>query len=218
MGRSFYTDEDETYSTPGLPTVAQDLHPKSELTELSTINKFGNAITTAPGLQSFVSRIRETTLQYYEAFDEKFEFYTDTAKAHFGMTTDRIWSFKDENENLLPDSITVLTSTLIGSIVARNHSLPIRFITPLLFGSIALKFTLPKTSDNISEGFGKIGLALESKYFPDFKDVRHNACNQIEETIKNTQNLKNDAWNGLVKTVHDSRESISSSIDSLKKD
>jgi organizing structure protein 2 len=223
MARSFYADEEEQYSTPGLPTVTHIQVPKpitkneTSNTEIK-INEFGNLIATAPGLEKFVSKIRKTTTEYYEEINEKYEFYTGTAKSHFGMTVDKIADFKGENENLLPNICTVLTSTLVGSIFARNHSLPIRFFTPVLFGAVALKYSLPNTFANVSGGFSNVGLAIERKYFPDFKETRENGLQKTQEVYKNAEQLKLNLWDGLVQNVSYARKSICGAICSEKKD
>lgn len=223
MARSFYADEDEKYSTPGLPTITHGETIKDETKQTPsnsqiTINKFGNLITTAPALQKFSANIRETTTEYYNTFTEKYEFYTGTAKSHFAMTVDRISDVKGKDEDFLPNICTVLTSTLAGSIVSRSHSMPIRFFTPVLFGSIALKYTLPQTYENVSGVFSNIGLKIENKYFPGFKETREQSYKQSEDFCQNVEKLQNNLWNGLVESVGCVRKSICSSISSLKKD
>lgn len=218
MGRSFYKDEEDQYSTPGLPTVS---HIKNEANELTTateadikINKFGNLITTSPALESFVSKIRETTTSYYNIINEKFEFYTSTAGSHLEMTKYKILDFKGEHEDLLPNGCTVLTATLVGSIVSRNRSLPIRFVTPILFGGIALKYVLPETYANVSNGFQHVGLSLENKYFPEFKQTREDNLKKFDQFMDSACALKQNSWNGLVSCVSTTRKSILSVVDS----
>lgn len=214
MGRSFYNDEETTYSVPGLPTVAQVSEPKTQETipSNSSINEFGNYITTSIGLENFVSKVRQSVRDYYEIAEEKYLFYTGTAQAHFGMTAARIYEFKAEDEQLLPNGCGVLTAALFGSIVARNHALPIRFFTPVLFGAVALKYALPQTYRNVSQGFENLGLGLESKYFPEFTETRKNACAKVSELSKSFETIEADSWNSLVGTVSCARKSIIEAI------
>ncbi|KAG0688114.1 hypothetical protein C6P40_001408 [Pichia californica] len=219
MGRSFYTDEETAYSVPGLPTVAQttDALPSassapsasaSASNSSNTINKFGNYITTSSGLENFVSKIRKTTQEYYEIADEKFQYITGTGQAHFIMTIDRIYNFKGEDEQLLPNGCSVLTATLLGSIVSRNHSFPIRFFTPIIFGGIALNFALPQTYKNVSDGFKNIGIKLENKYFPEFTKTRQDTCASISEISKSVENLQKESFDNLVNAVSYARKTV----------
>lgn len=222
MGRSFYTDEEDKYSVPGLPTVAhiEDAAAKEKARETSsteiTINKFGNLITTSPALEGFVSEVRKNVNYYYDIANEKYEYYTGTAKAHFNMTAARLYEFKGEDEQLLPNGCSVLTATLFGSIVSRNHAFPVRFFTPLLFGGVALRYALPQTYRNVASGFENLGLGIESKYFPEFTKTREESLAQIAELKKSVENVQNDAWNCLVDTVAQTRKSIGSLVE--KKD
>ena len=210
MGRSFYSDEEATYNTPGLPTVPSLEHPTStpNTDATSTINRFGNIITTSPGLQNFVSKIRTTTIEYTETFLEKYDYITSTAVSHSAMTADRIASFKNENEVFLPNACIVLTAALTGSIAARNHNFLLRATVPLLLAGTALNYTMPKTYDNVSEGFGKVGASIERRYFPDFKNVRESVANNTQQTTENVKKIENEAWNGLVNLVGSTRESL----------
>lgn len=221
MGRSFYSDEEETYSVPGLPTVAQIEESKTPASAVEpssasiTINKFGNLITTSTGLENFVSKIRMTTQDYIGVFNEKYLYYTGTAQAHLGMTVARIYDFKGEDEQLLPNGCGVLTATLLGSIVSRTRSFPVRFFTPILFGGIALKYALPQTYQNVADGFKNVGLKVEAKYFPEFAKTREESSAKVSELKTSIQNLQTDSWNCLVDTVATTRKTI---CETLKKD
>lgn len=213
MGRSFYSDEEDKFSVPGLPTVAhiEDAEAKEKGRATSTeitINKFGNLITSSPALEGFVSKVRKNVEHYYDVASEKYEFYTGTAKAHFNMTASRLYEFKGEDEQLLPNGCSVLTATLFGSIVARNHSIPVRFFTPLIFGGVALNYALPQTYRNVANGFQSVGLGIENKYFPEFSKTREESVAQISELKNSLENVQKDAWNGLVEIVADTRKSL----------
>lgn len=218
MGRSFYSDEEATYNTPGLPTVPNLEHPipTPNTDTASTINRFGNIITTSPGLEKLVSKVRTTTSEYYDTICEKYDLYTSTAVSHAGMTADRLASFKDESEVFLPNACIVLTAALTGSIAARNHNLLVRASLPAFLAGTALYYTMPKTYDNVSNGLGKVGAALERRYFPEFKNVRENVSNGTVQLVETTKNIENDAWNGLVSLVGSARRSINETIN--KKD
>lgn len=221
MGRSFYKDEEDKYSTPGLPTVQHIAEPETPSANTTTeikVNKFGNLITTSPALERFASKIRETATDYYECASEKYDFYTGTASSHFAMTVDKVAQFKGQDEELLPNICAVLTSTLVGSIVARNRSLPIRFFSPVLFGALALKYSLPQTYNNLSTGLQNVGLAVERKNFPEFKETRERSCEQLHGLCNSIQQFRVDSWNSLVSTVACTRQSVCSSLKSLKKD
>lgn len=223
MARSFYADEEETYATPGLPTIPQpESLPLQNATTTSnttlTVNNSGNLITTSPALQRFVSQLREKTVNYYTAASERLDRFTSTGHAHFFMTVDRVAEFKAEDEPLLPHACTVLTASLVGAIFARGRAFPLRFVTPLVFGGLALHWTMPHTFDNVAGSIKGISLAVEDSYFPSFRETRREASVKTHNAVVELQQLQNKAWEGLVQNVACVRKGIDSALTTVKKD
>ena len=52
--------------------------------------------------------------------------------------------------------IYILTLTLTGSIFVRQRNIGIRFITPILFGGLSLKYFMPRTFEAISEKYDNV--------------------------------------------------------------
>lgn len=210
MGRSFYNDEEQEFATPGLPAVPYEndqKEPVSRTTELQ-INKNGNLITSAPALESFVSKIRETTVGYYKKASEKFDYIVGTGKAHMAMTVDRVAEFKDEKEELLPNICGVFTATLVGSIMSRNRIWPVRFIVPTTFGAVALKYALPGTYNNIACAVENVYLKIEERKFPEFKNTRSQIYQNYRESLRGACKLRENVWNSLVSEVAKVRKSL----------
>ncbi|TID28333.1 hypothetical protein CANINC_002510 [Pichia inconspicua] len=216
MARSFYNDEEQEFATPGLPAVPYEhvqKEPISRTTELQ-INKNGNLITSAPALESFVSKIRETTVDYYQKTSERLDYFFGTGRAHMAMTVDRIAEFKDEKEDLLPNICGVFTATLVGSIMTRTRIWPVRFIVPTTFGVVALKYALPGTYNNIANAVGNVYLNIEERKFPEFKNTRTQFSENYYKVLNNACELKKNAWNSLVGEVATARKTLSE----IKKD
>ncbi|GMM29282.1 hypothetical protein DAMA08_019980 [Martiniozyma asiatica (nom. inval.)] len=220
MPRSFYQN-DSTPSLPGLPEVAlkdspieattpiSESHPSLDPPSASVISPSGHYITTTPALQSIASSVRQTTTDYYKVVSEKWEFYTSTAKAHWGMTVDRTKDLVDPSDAFLPNACYVLTGSLFGSIIARNRGLALRIATPWFAGLTVMKFALPGTFDNLSAIVGGKYLQVESEKAPQLKAAREEFSQGLKEFKKSGQDGKHNAWVGLVDTVHEARVAIS---------
>ena len=74
-------------------------------------------------------------------------------------------------EHLTPGILYVGIATLTGSIIARNRTLPTRFLLPPTLFLISMNF-LPRTSHNISTYLG----SLEDEHFPNVAE-KHRVAN-----------------------------------------
>jgi len=132
------------------------------------------------------------------------------------MTVDRTKAIVSPNDNFLPNSLYVLSATLLGSIITRNRSLPLRFTTPWIFGAISLKFALPGTYDNLTSSISQKYLQLEQSKMPELKKAREESLNGLSEFQKSAESGKESAWAGLVATVHNAREQVCDLMSSKK--
>jgi MICOS complex subunit MIC26 len=106
--------------------------------------------------------------------------------------TGRIKSFRSPTEPLTPGTLYVLTSTLLGSIIARS-SILLRFtLPPALFLTSAFRF-LPETSTNISNYV----YDLEKEFTPGLARLQ----TDLSRTVKNSWHSVRDGWSTSIRIV-----------------
>jgi organizing structure protein 2 len=98
--------------------------------------------------------------------------YVGFDRSYFIHCADRVKAIISPNESLTPGLLYVGIATLTGSIIARNRTLPIRFLLPPIFLVASANHFLPETTGNLSSYFG----SLEETYFP-FLSAKHNVAN-----------------------------------------
>ncbi|CAD6584809.1 MAG: hypothetical protein CYPHOPRED_002858 [Cyphobasidiales sp. Tagirdzhanova-0007] len=94
------------------------------------------------------------------------------------------------DEQLSPGILYVGISTLLGSILTRSRSFPVRFVAPPIFLLASATYFLPKTSHNAS----LYGRQLEKIYAPSVYDAHSAVRSQIDS-----------AWHRAQTTLSDSR-------------
>jgi MICOS complex subunit MIC26 len=67
---------------------------------------------------------------------------------------------KESNEKLLPGTVYVLVAAMAGSIVSRNRTILVRFVTPIITGVTAAHYVIPRTTQNV----GNLVWEFEKKY------------------------------------------------------
>lgn len=94
--------------------------------------------------------------------------------------------------------------TLTGSIFVRQRNIVIRFITPIMFGGLSLKYFMPNTFKAIIGKYDNV----EKENLPQLYEQR-------QELTKNLKQLKNDmdqglenAQVGVYQAVHDFRKLV----------
>ena len=74
----------------------------------------------------------------------------------------RVKSIISPNEQITPGLLYIGISTLTGSIIGRNRSLPVRLFLPSALFVFSLQHFLPETTSNLSDYLGSV----EEAYFP----------------------------------------------------
>lgn len=227
MARQFYTS-DQTPSLPGLPEITKEDHMLDQTTPLSDsyktlkpespvfINKLGSQIASSPALEELSSKIRTKTMNTYDEFFEKWDYYSGIAVSHWGMTIDRTKAIVSPNDQFLPNSLYVLSSTLLGSILARNRGLPLRFLSPWVFGAVSLNLAMPNTYNNIASSLGNKYLQVEEAKLPELKKAREESIEGLKQLTESSNSQIDSAWESLVTTVHNGREYVNDTIFSKK--
>lgn len=133
------------------------------------------SITTNPVLEKYANQAREFFLEKTEFINAKYEFSKDMAEMHSAMVAKKYNELIVEP--LLPNGLYVLTATLLGAITVNRRSLPLRFITPIIFGTTASAYLFPKSFNNVTNGLGN----LEEKHAPELKQFQDNSIKGLDE-------------------------------------
>lgn len=143
MARNFYEDDEIIVTKPGYNT---EISPKLEDQEtvhgdVSFVD--GMIIRSLPILNSQLKTIREYV-------NEKIIIYSSELNTQVSAATNEWNSLNSKlqasiKEPILPGLIYILTATLTGSVLSARRSLPIRFLTPTIFGITAYGYYMPKT-------------------------------------------------------------------------
>jgi organizing structure protein 2 len=73
------------------------------------------------------------------------------AEHNFTSTIASLAPPKESNEKLLPGGIYVLVATMAGSIISRNRNILFRFVTPIITGTVAANYIIPRTTHNVGQ-------------------------------------------------------------------
>lgn len=126
------------------------------------------------------------------------------AKNEWDNAINKITSVYDPEDKFLPNFNYALTIMLSGSILASKSSLPVRFITPVVFGTAAFKFFLPRTFANTCNAV----MNYEANNYPDVLSFQRSIKDSLQQLEKQGCDLQRDANEQLVKLVHDVRVSL----------
>ncbi|KAG7195039.1 uncharacterized protein KQ657_004152 [Scheffersomyces spartinae] len=142
--RSFYEDDSDVISIPGLATaIPEDLKAKEGAHgEVSFVD--GMTVRTSPYLEKYANEVRYYVHDKYTIIAAELA----TQRLALRQEWNSVTSFLNNDlikDPLLPNSIYILTITLLGSIAARNRGLPLRFLTPAVFGTGAVAYYAPNT-------------------------------------------------------------------------
>lgn len=209
--RDFYVDDEVVINKPGVNTaITPELKEKEGLHgNVSFIE--GMSIRTAPILEKYTGQARAW-------LHEKWLIYGSELSTQKSAFANEYNSIRNDisaliKEPVLPNLIYILTSTLTGSILVNRRSLPLRFLSPVVFGSVATSYFMPKT---FASATGKLD-RLEKDTVPEVHAAH-------QDLLKNYAQFKKDADAGveelqvkLTSGVHDARIGILEYFDEKKK-
>lgn len=175
--REFYSDRSGESPLP----AAQEVSKSSSAQVID-----GKSIEKVNSLELYSRNAREWAGTKQESMLEKFKYYKARFSTGVAKTSEK---YKEiVKEPLLPQSLYVLTATLLGSVLARRKGGITRFLTPSIFGLVVFGICMPKTFQNSKHSLS----SLESKYFPEFKVRQDMVTAAISD---NADNLKIKYYN-----------------------
>lgn len=197
--RSFYADDEDVITKPGFNSkITEELKEKeSAHGNISFIEGMG--IRTVPILEKYSNKFRlflHDKLQLYSA-----ELDTQKTAASNEWNTVKAQYNQVIAEPVLPSLIYILTASLTGSILVNRRSLPVRFITPLVFGGVAFNYFMPKSYNNAQNKL----IGLEKSNYPDVYKQQNELIDQFNEYKKQFNQSLQQGEIELQKNIHETK-------------
>ncbi|CAX45459.1 conserved hypothetical protein [Candida dubliniensis CD36] len=200
--RSFYEDDEYIINKPGTITaITPELAEQESIHGQATFIN-GMVIRSTPILEKYANSIRHYLHNKLSIWTAELNTQTSAFKNELTTINSEINSLI--YEPILPNLIYILTMTLTGSIFVRQRNIVIRFITPIMFGGLSLKYFMPNTFKAIIGKYDNV----EKENLPQLYEQR-------QELTKNLKQLKNDmdqglenAQVGVYQAVHDFRKLV----------
>lgn len=209
--RDFYVDDDLVVTKPGVntgisPELKEQEGPHGNVSFIE-----GMSIRTTPILEKYTSQAR-TWLH------DKWLIYGSELSTQKSAIVNEYRSIANDvsllvKEPVLPNLIYILTSTLTGSILVNRRSLPLRFLSPVLFGTVATSYFMPHTFETLT---GKLD-RYEKETVPEVYDAHQDLLKKYEQLKKDSEAGVEDLLVKLTNGVHDARVRILEYFDEKKK-
>lgn len=201
--RSFYADDEETITTPGLNTQIPDELKSQESSHGNISFIEGMSIRTIPKFETQLNKLRVSLYDNLNIGTAELNTQLSAISNEFNIIKNEYNSII--NEPILPNLIYILTASLTGSILVNRRLLPIRFITPVIFGGVAFNYFMPKSFNNAENKF----INFEQKNYPDLYKQQLQFRENMESYKKQFKNELSDAELNLQKNIHISKNYIS---------
>ncbi|PLW30671.1 hypothetical protein PCASD_15139 [Puccinia coronata f. sp. avenae] len=143
-------------------------------------------VKTELPLQSQVRWARQNIQSFKNDLESRFNVVVDHGYHVEKKFVGTLSSLIDQRESNSSSVLCVGIGTMTGSILARNRSLPLRFLSPLAFFLISSNQFLPSTTHNIKTYIFK----LQDHHFPQSAATRDQMIKQGEESVGWLKQLK----------------------------
>lgn len=198
MARSFYEDDELVITKPGYNNeISKELHSKETLNNVSYAK--GMTIRSAPYLEEQLNKIRLYTHNKLSILEAEVNTAVSATKNEIKILSDIVDDLI--KEPMLPNIIYILTATLTGSILVNRRSLPLRFLSPTIFGVLAFSYFMPASYHQVQTKLA----AYESETFPEFYQQQTKFIDELKSQKKllnfNMTNLNQD----LASQIHEAR-------------
>ncbi|KAK6455562.1 apolipo protein O-domain-containing protein [Scheffersomyces xylosifermentans] len=198
--RSFYEEDELVINKPGYNAeISEELKAKeSAHGNISFVEGMG--VRTTPFLEQYSNKLRLF-------LHDKLSIYGAELGTQKSAFVNEVNTISNEvvsviHEPVLPNLIYILTASLTGSILVSRRTLPLRFVTPVLFDGVALNYYMPKTFDTLSQRYD----TFEKETFPEFHQKKQELVSENYQNVKKEVNTGiSEAKIALEKVVHDAR-------------
>lgn len=197
--RGFYENDDLIDTKPGYNSkITEDLKQK-EMSHGNISFIQGMGIRTTPYLEEYANKVRHFLHEKWSYYGAELRTQKSAALNEYNSIADNISS--SIKEPVLPSLIYILTASFSGSILVNKRALPIRFITPILFGGVAFKYLMPQSFEVCSQRF----FQTEKENFPELYDNQVAGLQEIDAYKKQLEDTNLSIKKQLQDTVHDAR-------------
>lgn len=200
MTRSFYENDERIVTKPGYNAeISDELKDKEGFHGIvGFVN--GMEVRTFPWLEKYAHDARVVLHDYVSYYGAELATQFSSVSNELNTLSSEVQSVL--KEPVLPAGILVLTAALSGSILVNRRSLPVRFVTPIVFGGFAYKYFMPRsyvaTADKMA--------AYEQLHFPDLYNKHVELSDRLRHERRNLNNQLEEARAQLQQSVHNMRE------------
>ncbi|GMM34988.1 hypothetical protein DASC09_023130 [Saccharomycopsis crataegensis] len=211
--RAFYQDlEDDLTVTNGAASnnkslLDEQLYTPAKHDNLEVTYTDGMTIASSKFLEQKLNVLRNWTIGHLDYYFYEYE----TAKSSMNNELDALKTKYHSivAEPVLPNLIYILTGALSGSVMVNKKALPIRFITPLIFGSACYGYFMPKSFDNTRANVWN----YEKENFPHFAKGHIEFLIKMEKNKKCMEKKLEKTNQCLIKKVHCTRTAVKKFLD-----
>lgn len=161
-------------------------------------------VKTELPLQPQVRWARENLQSLKADLDHRFNFALDHGLKVERKIVGTLSSLIDQKESTSSAVLSVGIGTMTGSILARNRSFPLRFLSPLTFFLISSNHFLPTTTHNFKSYLFK----LQDHHFPRSAATRDEIIRRGVEGVQYLNHLKHQMLSKTTEIVKDSTEAL----------
>lgn len=209
MARSFYEDDDQVVTTPGVNApIPSDLKQEEALHGDFSYFK-GMVIRTAPTFEKYTKQARTWLHDKLQILDAELE--TQRLSANNEWRNVKAEVADTIRDPLLPNGILILTATLTGSILVNRRLLPVRFAAPVLVGTAATAFFMPNTFHQLTAKYDAVEAAKAPEFHQQKQEFIHNNIDTLELELSRGLRYANAA---LQLQVHEARMAVANLLGS----
>lgn len=203
--RSFYAEE-TGIDKSNVSVPVQEQYAQITAAQEPVTREFleGHKVNRSSYLENQLQVVREKL--YQEVTLVQAEYYNLKAASlnEWNNFVDTVTSVYDPRDKFLPNFNYALTALLTGSILANKRSFAVRFITPLVIGTTASKFFLPRTFDNTLNAIKN----YEAEKYPEVLSFQRSIKSGLQDSENSLIDLSTRANEQLVQLIHDVRVSL----------
>lgn len=198
MARSFYEDDELVVTKPGyVDEISKKLESKETLNNVTYVK--GMAIRSPPYLEEQLNKIRLYTHSKLSIVEAELNTAVSATKNEINNVSQCIDSMiKDP---VLPNIIFILTATLSGSILVNRRSLPLRFLSPTVFGILSFSYFMPSSYNEVKSRI----TAYESEKCPELYQQQSQFFKELENQRKELNFKINNLNEDLASQIHEAR-------------
>ncbi|ODQ80900.1 hypothetical protein BABINDRAFT_160347 [Babjeviella inositovora NRRL Y-12698] len=192
--RRFYEDEEHVTPIPG--TITAPSGTELEILGQNTLID-GISVRSPSFLQSSFRAVRLRLNSFFESVES----LTHEVGTQYYNTERKVTStfseLRSRDEDLLPNSLYVVTAFLSGGIVARRRGIVARAVAPVVLGLAAFKYFLPQTFSNTA----RFIWSWEKQQVPELAAKQEEAVKTLEgfsESVEKSTGLALSAVEGQV--------------------